>query len=266
MYKIGDFSKMCKVTIKALRYYEEEGLLLPAYIDENNGYRYYETRQLLDISEIVSLKQIGLSIKDIKSVIIEKKDLKQILVAKQQELKENIDLYNYQLSKINYLLEENNMENEIFVKEIPEYVVYCKEGIIKNYGELASFVLSTGEECMSLNPNLKCTEPGYCFVNYLDHGYKEENIKIRYVEAVQTIGIENENIKFKTLKPIKAICIYHKGSYDNLRDSYNKILKYVENNNLKIIDEIRECYIDGCWNKESEDEYLTEIQIPIAEK
>ena len=53
MYKIGDFSKMSKVTIKALRYYEKEGLIVPAYIDENNGYRYYESKQLIDISKII---------------------------------------------------------------------------------------------------------------------------------------------------------------------------------------------------------------------
>ena len=66
MYKIGDFSSMSKTTIKTLRYYEKEGLLTPVYIDENTGYRYYESSQLLDISKIISLRQIGLSIKEIK--------------------------------------------------------------------------------------------------------------------------------------------------------------------------------------------------------
>ena len=62
MYKIGDFSKMSKTTIKALRYYEKEGLLTPAFIDQDTGYRYYESNQLVDISKIISLRQIGLSI------------------------------------------------------------------------------------------------------------------------------------------------------------------------------------------------------------
>ena len=43
MYKIGDFSKMSKTTIKALRYYEREGLLKPAFIDQDTSYRYYES-------------------------------------------------------------------------------------------------------------------------------------------------------------------------------------------------------------------------------
>ena len=69
MYKIGDFSKMSKTTVKALRYYEKEGLLKPAFIDRDTSYRYYESSQLVDISKIISLRQIGLSIKDIKKVL-----------------------------------------------------------------------------------------------------------------------------------------------------------------------------------------------------
>ena len=53
MYKIGDFSKISKVTIKALRYYEKEGLLKPVFIDQNTGYRYYETSQLVEIPKII---------------------------------------------------------------------------------------------------------------------------------------------------------------------------------------------------------------------
>ena len=70
MHKIGDFSKMSKTTIKTLRYYEKEGLLIPAYVDPYTSYRYYESRQLTDLTKIISLRQAGLSINDIKEVLI----------------------------------------------------------------------------------------------------------------------------------------------------------------------------------------------------
>ncbi len=70
MLKIGDFSRLSKVTIKALRYYEKEGLLIPGHVDIFNGYRYYESGQLLDVARIISLKQAGLSIDEIKRVIL----------------------------------------------------------------------------------------------------------------------------------------------------------------------------------------------------
>ena len=69
MLKIGDFSKVSKVTIKALRYYEKEGLLKPNYIDNSNNYRYYDSNQLIRLARIISLKQVGLSIEDIKSYL-----------------------------------------------------------------------------------------------------------------------------------------------------------------------------------------------------
>ena len=265
MYKIGDFSSMSKTTIKALRYYEKEGLLKPVYIDQNTGYRYYETSQLVEISKIISLRQIGLSIKDIKN-ILNGCDMKSILNKRKKEIKENLTIYTTQLSKINYLLEENNMKNEIFIKEIPSYIIFYSDGIISDFSKIPEFVLQAGAECAKANPNLKCITPNYCYVSYLDGEYKEKDIKIRYAEAVEEFGEETNQIKFMKTTPVTAVCIYHKGSYENLRQSYNIILKYIEDNGYEIIDNVRECYIDGCWNKDNSDDYLTEIEFPVRKK
>ncbi len=265
MYKIGDFSNMSKTTIKALRYYEKEGLLKPVYVDLNTGYRYYETSQLVEISKIISLRQIGLSIKDIKN-IIDGYDMENILNKRKKEIEDNLTIFNTQLSKINYLLEENNMKNEIFIKEIPSYIIYYRDGIISDFSKISEFVLQSGTECVKANPNLKCVTPNYCYISYLDGEYKEKDIKIRYAEAVEKFGNETNQVKFMKADAITAVCIYHKGAYENLRDSYNTILKYIEDNNYEIIDNVRECYIDGCWNKDNVDDYLTEIQFPVNKK
>ena len=265
MYKIGDFSNMSKTTIKALRYYEKEGLLKPVYVDLNTGYRYYETSQLVEISKIISLRQIGLSIKDIKN-IIDGYDMENILNKRKKEIEDNLTIFNTQLSKINYLLEENNMKNEIFIKEIPSYIIYYRDGIISDFSKISEFVLQSGSECAKANPNLKCVTPNYCYISYLDGEYKEKDIKIRYAEAVEKFGNETNQVKFMKADAITAVCIYHKGAYENLRDSYNTILKYIEDNNYEIIDNVRECYIDGCWNKDNVDDYLTEIQFPVNKK
>ena len=265
MYKIGDFSNMSKTTIKALRYYEKEGLLKPVYVDLNTGYRYYETSQLMEISKIISLRQIGLSIKDIKN-ILNGYNMVEILNKRKKELEDDLVLFNMELSKINYLLEGDNMKNEIFIKEIPSYVIYYCDGIISDFSKIPEFVLQAGEECAKVNPNLKCITPDYCYISYLDGEYKEKDIKIRYGQAVEKVGKETDRIKFKMMDAITAVCIYHKGAYDNLRDSYNIILKFIEDNGYEVIDNPRECYIDGCWNKDNEDDYLTEIQFPIKKK
>lgn len=265
MYKIGEFSALSKTTIKTLRYYEKEGLLTPSFIDLDNNYRYYDTCKLKDISRIISLKQIGLSIKDIK-YIIDGGDLKSVLEKRRQEIENNCELCNIQLSKINYLLEEKNMKNEIFLKELPRCIVYYKEGVIDKYSDMSKFILDSGQECLKINPNIKCVSPDYCFIEYLDGEYKEENIKIRYSQAVEEKGIESDSIKFKELESVNAVCIYHKGSYEELGKSYSIIMEYISKNNYEIIDYFRECYIDGIWNKENVDDWLTEIQVPIKKK
>lgn len=67
MYRIKEFSKLAKITVKTLRYYEKEGLLKPAFVN-NNSYRYYDASQLVILSKIISLRQIGFSIKQIKEI------------------------------------------------------------------------------------------------------------------------------------------------------------------------------------------------------
>ena len=261
MYKIGDFSNLSKTTIKTLRYYEKEGLLIPFYIDLNTGYRYYESSQLVDLSKIVHLRQAGLSITDIKN-ILDGQESTNILKNRKKEIEKQLFNYNTELSKINYLL-EGNMQNEIFVKKIPSYIIYYRDGVISDFSKITEFVLETGEKCAKSNPNLKCMNPDYCYVSYLDGEYKEKDIKVRYAQAVEEYGKETEDVKFMKSEEITAVCIYHKGSYENLRDSYNIIIKYIEDNGYEIIDNPRECYIDGCWNKENEDDYLTEIEFPV---
>lgn len=264
MHKIGEFSVLAKTTIKTLRYYEKENLLIPSFVDAN-GYRYYETKQLLDLAKIISLRQIGFTITEIKSVL-DGIDIKHLLSKRKQLIQKELDEFNYQLSKINYLLEGKNMKNECIMKELPEYTVYYKEGVIENFSKITDFILSSGEECRKLNPGIKCIEPDYCYINYLDGEYRDTDIKIRYAQAVTKECISNDTIKFEKLKPLTAVCIYHKGAYENLGETYGAIMKFIEENNYEIIEYPRERYIDGIWNKENVEDWLTEIQVPVKRR
>ena len=69
MYSIGEFSKIGSVSTKTLRYYDEIGLLRPAYVDEENRYRYYEERQVDEILLISELKTYDLRLEQIKAIM-----------------------------------------------------------------------------------------------------------------------------------------------------------------------------------------------------
>ena len=262
MLRISDFSKLSHLTIKALRFYEKEGLLKPASVDEWNNYRFYETSQLETAARIKSFRQLGLSIEEIKTVF-SGMDVKAILQEKITSLTKEKHLIESRLSIINSILEDKEMKYQVTEKVIPEKIVYCSETVLKGYSDIMQWIPSVGEECLRINPELKCAEPPYEFCEYLDGEYKETDIRIRHNEAVTAFGKENDLIKFKTLPESKVLSIYHKGSYANIGEAYAFLMKYAEQNGYAAAGLARECYIDGIWNKESEEEWLTEIQLPI---
>ncbi len=67
-YTVKKFSELSGVTVRTLHFYEEEGLLAPAYYG-SNGYRYYEEKELLQLQQILFFKELGFTIKQIKKVL-----------------------------------------------------------------------------------------------------------------------------------------------------------------------------------------------------
>lgn len=102
-------------------------------------------------------------------------------------------------------------------------------------------------------------------VKNLTKRYGERTVVNHLSEAVTKVGEDSNMLKFKVFPQVKeAACIFHKGSYNYLSKSYEKLLTFIENNGYVIDGEIRESYIDGVWNKEDEKDWLTEIQIPVV--
>ena len=262
MLKIGEFSKLSQMTVKALRFYEKEGLLIPASVDEWTGYRFYTTDQLTTAARIKSYRQLDLSIEEIKA-IFKGKNARKILEEKAEALKNQHKEIDVRLSIINHILEKDSMKYQVTIKEIPEMTVYYWEKRLAKYSDMMQVIPEIGEEVRKYNPDLKCSEPPYEFCEYPEGEYKESDVLIRHVEAVEKVGVESENIKFKKLPASKVLSIFHKGAYDQIGEAYAFIMKYAEENGYKIAGLSRECYIDGIWNKESVEDWLTEIQLPI---
>jgi DNA-binding transcriptional MerR regulator len=269
MYRIGEFSKMSKTTIKALRYYDEVGLLRPELVDDFTGYRFYTTTQLIKLHHIQGLRQIGLSIDEIK-LIMDGRSAESILQKRKSEVEAELADAKEQLSRIEFILsgkEELNLMNyQAIIKEVPECIVYSKKITVPNYDSYFTVIPAIGEEVKSANPNLKCAVPEYCFIIYLDGEYREKDINIEYCEAVEKFGKEVGDIKFKKMEPVTVVSIMHKGSYQGLPKAYAYAFEWIKKNNYLAADNPRESYIDGIWNKESEDEWLTELQVPIIKK
>ena len=263
LYKIGMFANMNRVTIKALRYYDEQKLLVPVYVDEENGYRYYAAGQMAQLHRIIALKNMGFSIDDIRK-IIEGAEEKSFLLVKKQEILKEIAVLTDKLSQIeNYLARDSiNLSAPVLIKEIPQAIVCTMKRRIKSYDALFELMPQMGAQ-MELS-DCRCAQPSYCFTHYLEPEYKEEDILVEICEAVTEKKPDTGDIAFKVFPKVPmAACIFHKGSYNTLPESYAMLLQYIEENRYEICGNIRESYIDGVWNKETENEWLTEIQIPV---
>ena len=263
LYKIGMFANMNRVTIKALRYYDEQKLLVPVYVDEENGYRYYAAGQMAQLHRIIALKNMGFSIDDIRK-IIEGAEEKSFLLVKKQEILKEIAVLTDKLSQIeSYLARDSiNLSAPVLIKEIPQAIVCTMKRRIKSYDALFELMPQMGAQ-MELS-DCKCAQPSYCFTHYLEPEYKEEDILVEICEAVTEKKPDTGDIAFKVFPKVPmAACIFHKGSYNTLPESYAMLLQYIEENGYEICGNIRESYIDGVWNKETENEWLTEIQIPV---
>jgi DNA-binding transcriptional MerR regulator len=69
MLNIGDFARMTFLSVKALRHYHEVGLLAPAEVDPESGYRRYALAQVPKAQVIRRLRELGMPIDDVRSVV-----------------------------------------------------------------------------------------------------------------------------------------------------------------------------------------------------
>lgn len=103
MFRIGEFSKMTKTTVKTLRYYDESGLPHPAFVDSETGYRFYGTEQLLQLHRIIALRQAGLSINEILSVQ-HGRSVAGVLKNRKLEVEKELAQSRERLSRIEFIL------------------------------------------------------------------------------------------------------------------------------------------------------------------
>lgn len=248
MFSIGMFSKINKITTKTLRYYEDKDLLSPTYVDEFTGYRYYTSKQIPKLHKIINLKQMGLSLNEIKQIINNSEKIEQILISKENEIlnviKKEEDKLIRVRSYLNNLKGEFNMKN-VIIKSLPKVKIASMRKVIKSHDDLFHLCPNIMAKEMGKLECI-CVVPEYCFNIYHDGEFKETNIDVEICEAVTELKEDTDILKFKEVDEVSsAVCVLHKGPYEDLRTTYSYAFKWIEENQYEVLDNPRESYIDG---------------------
>ena len=266
--KIGEFSKMMQVTAKTLRHYEQKGLLVPYEVDEWTGYRYYSITQMQRLNTIRGLQRQGFTLEEIKELLEDGAQTPSIeqLTQKIEETERQLQLLT---ERRNQLLKWMNSHKQIktmekfSIQSLPEIIVASHREVISGYSALGLLCVNKiGPEMQRLG--CKCPPPGYCFTIEHNQEFCAENIDIEYCEQVEEMGNDNDIIQFKRLPAVeKALCMKHVGLYERFYESFTEALAYMEEQGYRLAGHPRTCYIDGIWNQEDPEKWLSIIQIPI---
>ena len=128
LYSIGVISEVTGLSVSAIRYYSETGLIVPSYIDESTGYRYFSSRHVWKLEIIKMYKQLGFSLEAILELQETKRldVLEQIIDKSEQSVRKKIEEYNETLANLNWLKEQCNIfrqtksEDGFIIRTIPE--------------------------------------------------------------------------------------------------------------------------------------------------
>ncbi|PZD94719.1 MerR family transcriptional regulator [Paenibacillus sambharensis] len=266
LFTIGEMAKLHNITMKTLRYYDEIGLLQPIHTDLVNGYRYYSTEQFEQLNTIQYLKRLGFSLKDIKSHL-DHRDIDGFLhlLEKQKELTEQ---------KIKEL-EQVNSRFQNRIRDIQSARNITELGIVKLLhmeerkavrlmGKIGSepemeVSLRQLENMANMNSSIFIGGVGLTVsVNQIraDRFDEYNSIFILIEEEIQSPLVTS-------FAEGTYASIYFRGDHKDSSPYYSILLRFIEENSLNILGDSMERMIIDHYISRDQDDFLTEIQIPV---
>lgn len=271
LFKIGEFSRLMQVTVKTLRHYEQKGILVPAEVDEWTGYRYYTIDQMQRLCSILDLKALGFSLEEIRDLFEDDSHSPDIdqLSDKISETERQLRLLvrrRDQLLQWRDSRKKLNTMEQFTIQSLPEIIVASHREIIPNFEAIGPMLVNkVAPEMQRLG--CKCPPPGYCFTLEHNKEYTPTNIDIEYCEQVEEPFEGSSVVQCKTIPAVSmALCMKHYGAYERFYTSYIEAFRYIEEHGYKVVGNPRTVYVDGIWNQEDPEKWLSIIQIPISKE
>ena len=268
MLKIGLFSKLSRVSIRMLRYYDEIGLLHPAYTDPESDYRYYREDQLPQIGWITALRDMGFSLEDVCRIMAVGRDaeaLAPFFAQRRRELEQEAEKTARQRMLLDTaekrLGKEDFMQYNVTIKTIPARYAACVHTILPRYEEEGTVWKTLCEEtdAMHLVPD----DPCYCAVTFLDGEYKERDVEVEAWKTVKGSYRDTEHVKFRTLPAVTVASCTFRGPYEKIGEVYAAIAAWIADNGYACDGPMFNIYHVSPHETQNPEEFVTEACYPV---
>lgn len=264
-FTVGEFAKLNNLKKQTLIYYDNIGLFKPNIVDAINGYRYYTADQLEVLDSILILREIGVSIKDIK-LFLENRDSKKTLDLLQEQLfklkiqAKNINILIKKLeSKISTLQKIDNISNTVSFIELDSEFLALEDVSSPNT------LLETDLALKKLFKNID--EKGHYYTYQIGTIVSKESLQNKdYLKAKYVfLPLSKKESGIKVHKRNKGLyaTLYHKGRYESIGTSYEKLLSSISEYGFTPLSDSYEYSILDSLTSSTTTEYITKIIIRV---
>lgn len=275
MFRIGEFSRIAQTAISQLRYYDQIGLFQPEHTDPFTGYRYYRATQLPDLNRILALKELGLTLDQIKRLVadnVSPDEIRGMLSLKKAQVEQELHAQIERLHHIEARLKQVEQDgseaaDDVVLKELPAQPIYSFRTFFPNLLQSAGMFLMEMNKLLPKRISKK--KLGHFTAVFHSDGFMVENpdVEMGFMlndaveEKIELSGGQEMSMRILPRVDLAA-CVVRIGGFENGYESYGNIGRWLEVNNYTLAGPVREVFIVPP-NLQRIEETVCEIQIPV---
>lgn len=279
MFRIGEFSKLTRVSVRMLRHYDQLDLLKPAHTDSSTSYRYYSADQLPRLNRILALRDLGFSLEQIGSLLdddLPSAQLLGMLKLKRAEIQQGMQAEQMKLARLEARIgqmdgQAGQAKFDIVVREVEPQLVATRREVASDDDRITYMF----EELERYVDRFHARADRPPMTIYHDPEYRDEDIDAEVVVPLKMAILGSEEVRVIEMPRIKqAACVVHTGSYAAIYRAYNALLAWIEANGYRMTGPIREVYLsysaEGLgfdlpltYLANDSNQFVTELQLEI---
>ncbi len=267
MITIGDFARLGLVSVRMLRHYDTIGLLEPAAVDPSNGYRHYDLAQLGRLHRICALKELGFGLDQVRAILddeLSAEQLRGMLRLRRAEIAERIAADSDRLGEVERRLRSIEKEgtmpsHDIIVKPVAATPIVCLRASVESAAEIGPVI---GPLFARLAQRLSSAighVPQTSLATYaVDH-----DGAMLVTAAMPYAGPPLDGLLVDELTAESRVAtVVHHGSMDTIRDSWEALMRWVQEAGLTPTGVCREVYLNTS-PLDDQSGWVTELQQPV---